>query len=161
MCGFAGMLTSREMTRDALTAHAARMTAPIAHRGPDDAGVWVDEQAGVAFGFRRLAILDLSPHGHQPMHSPSGRFVTLFNGEVYNFTDLRRQLEQHGFRFRGTSDTEIILAAFEQWGIHEAVTRFVGMFAIAVWDADEPAALARSRSPWKEAPVRVLRSPAW
>src|SRR5688500_18394733 len=115
MCGFAGLLTSTEMTRDELMAHAARMTAPIAHRGPDDDGLWVDPDAGVAFGFRRLAILDLSPQGHQPMHSPSGRFVTLFDGEVYNFKELRHRLEQHGFRFLGGSDTEIILAAFEQW----------------------------------------------
>jgi asparagine synthase (glutamine-hydrolysing) len=146
MCGFAGLLTSTEMTRDALMAHAARMTAPIAHRGPDDDGLWVDPRAGVALGFRRLAILDLSPQGHQPMHSPSGRFVTLFNGEVYNFKDLRHRLEQHGFRFRGGSDTEIILAAFEQWGIREAVTRFVGMFAIAVWDtATRELSLIRDR----------------
>jgi asparagine synthase (glutamine-hydrolysing) len=146
MCGFAGLLTSTEMTRDELMAHAARMTAPIAHRGPDDDGLWVDPDAGVAFGFRRLAILDLSPQGHQPMHSPSGRFVTLFNGEVYNFKELRHRLEQHGFRFRGGSDTEIILAAFEQWGIKEAVTRFVGMFAIAVWDtATRELSLIRDR----------------
>ena len=134
MCGFAGLLTSNVTSRDDLTRQVARMTAPIAHRGPDDEGIWVDEQAGVALGFRRLAILDLSPHGHQPMRSASGRFVVLFNGEVYNFTDLRHDLEQHGHAFRGHSDTEVVLAAFEQWGIREALTRFVGMFAIAVWD---------------------------
>lgn len=146
MCGFAGLLTSTDMTRAELMAHASAMTAPIVHRGPDDDGVWVDEHAGVAFGFRRLAILDLSPHGHQPMHSPSGRFVSLFNGEVYNFKELRRQLEQYGFRFRGGSDTEIVLAAFEQWGIREAVKRFVGMFAIAIWDsATRELSLVRDR----------------
>jgi asparagine synthase (glutamine-hydrolysing) len=146
MCGFAGLLTSSDMTRDALTTHAARMSTPLIHRGPDDAGTWVDERAGVAFGFRRLAILDLSPLGHQPMYSASGRFVALFNGEVYNFKELRRQLEQHGFHFRGSSDTEIVLAAFEHWGIHEALTRFVGMFAIAVWDtASRQLSLIRDR----------------
>src|SRR5687768_8805943 len=134
MCGFAGFWTSPLMPKEDLTRHAERMTAPITHRGPDDAGVWVDEQAGVAFGFRRLAIVDLSPHGHQPMHSASGRFVVLFNGEVYNFRDLRHELEQHGHQFRGGSDTEVVLAAFEQWGIRPALTRFIGMFAIAIWD---------------------------
>ena len=135
MCGFAGILTTAGFDRDELTDHAARMIGPIAHRGPDDSGVWVDAHAGVALGFRRLAIIDLSEHGHQPMWSPSGRFVMVFNGEVYNFRDLRHELEQHGHRFRGQSDTELILAAFEQWGIRDAVRRFVGMFAIAVWDA--------------------------
>jgi asparagine synthase (glutamine-hydrolysing) len=146
MCGFAGLLSTAGFTRDELVDHARRMIAPIAHRGPDDSGVWADEQAGIAFGFRRLAILDLSPHGHQPMRSPSGRFVIAFNGEVYNFGDLRHELESHGYGFLGHSDTEVILAAFEQWGIHEAVQRFVGMFAIAVWDAHRrELTLARDR----------------
>lgn len=136
MCGFAGLLSTAGYTGDELTNHARRMIAPIAHRGPDDSGIWADEQAGIAFGFRRLAIIDLSPNGHQPMRSPSGRFVIAFNGEVYNFSDLRRELEQHGHSFRGHSDTEVILAAFEQWGIRDAVRRLVGMFAMAVWDAD-------------------------
>jgi asparagine synthase (glutamine-hydrolysing) len=135
MCGFAGLLSTAGFTRDELADHAHRMIAPIEHRGPDEGGIWMDEQAGIAFGFRRLAILDLSRQGHQPMRSPSGRFVIVFNGEIYNFADLRRDLEQYGFGFRGQSDTEVILAAFEQWGIRRAVERFVGMFAIAVWDA--------------------------
>ena len=132
MCGIAGILTTGAYGADLLAERARRMIAPIAHRGPDDSGVWTDERAGVALGFRRLAILDLSPHGHQPMSSPSGRFVAVFNGEVYNFAELRRELEGCGFRFRGRSDTEVILAAFERWGIQEAVRRFVGMFAVAV-----------------------------
>ena len=136
MCGFAGILTTRGVAQAELEGHTRRMIGPIAHRGPDDSGVWADEGAGVAFGFRRLAILDLSPNGHQPMRSPSGRFVMVFNGEVYNFGDLRRELEPQGYRFRGHSDTEVMLAAFEQWGVREAVCRFVGMFAIAVWDAE-------------------------
>jgi len=136
MCGFAGILTSRGYRDDELREHARRMIGPIAHRGPDDSGVWADEQAGVAFGFQRLAILDLSPEGHQPMASPSGRFVAVFNGEVYNFGELRRELDACGFRFRGGSDTEVMLAAFERWGVREAVDRFAGMFAVAVWDSE-------------------------
>ena len=136
MCGFAGLLSASAFTSEQLEAHARRMTAPILHRGPDDSGTWADAHAGVAFGFRRLAILDLSVNGHQPMWSPSRRFVMVFNGEVYNFDELRDELERAGCRFRGSGDSEVILAAFDRWGIERAVRRFVGMFAIAVWDAD-------------------------
>jgi asparagine synthase (glutamine-hydrolysing) len=135
MCGFAGLLTREALSGEELAGHACRMIAPLAHRGPDDSGVWVDEHAGAALGFRRLAVVDLSPHGRQPMASPSGRFIAVFNGEVYNAVELRNELEPHGYRFRGHSDTEVILAAFERWGIRAAVRRFVGMFAMAVWDA--------------------------
>jgi asparagine synthase (glutamine-hydrolysing) len=110
------------------------MIRPLTHRGPDDEGVWVDEAAGVALGFRRLAILDLTPTGHQPMVSASGRFHLVFNGEIYNFRELRKQLEEHGHAFKGHSDTEVILAGFDQWGIQEAISRALGMFAMAVWD---------------------------
>jgi asparagine synthase (glutamine-hydrolysing) len=135
MCGFAGFLTATPFAPEALLEHAQRMAATLVHRGPDDGGAWADAASGVALGFRRLAILDLSPNGHQPMHSPSGRFTAVFNGEVYNFRDLRRELEDHGFAFRGGSDTEVLLAAFEWWGIREALRRVLGMFAIGVWDA--------------------------
>ena len=134
MCGFAGILAARSSAARDLTHDVARMIRPLTHRGPDDEGVWVDEAAGIALGFRRLAIIDLSPSGHQPMTSASGRFHLVFNGEIYNFCELRQQLEGLGHRFRGHSDTEVILAAFEQWGIREAITRAVGMFAMAVWD---------------------------
>lgn len=146
MCGFAGILTRSAPDDDALGAAVGAMTAPLAHRGPDDRGSWTDAEAGIALGFRRLAIQDLSVLGHQPMRSASGRFTVAFNGEVYNFARLRVELEAHGARFRGHSDTEVMLAAFERWGVADATRRFVGMFAFAVWDARERTlSLARDR----------------
>jgi len=134
MCGVAGVFASGGRTAAELERIALRMSGAIAHRGPDDNGVWVDATAGIALGFRRLAIVDLSAQGHQPMRSASGRYMMIFNGEVYNHRVLRRELESSGCTFRGHSDTEVILAAFERWGIERAVRRFIGMFAIAVWD---------------------------
>ena len=134
MCGVAGFFWTRNRERGEMQAIVSRMTDAIAHRGPDDSGVWVDPAAGIALGFRRLAIVDLSAQGHQPMRSASGRYIIIFNGEVYNHRSLRRELESSGCSFRGHSDTEVILAAFDQWGIERAVRRFIGMFAIAVWD---------------------------
>src|ERR1700680_1323520 len=135
MCGFAGIVTTASLRREALESIAETMSAPIAHRGPDDKGCWTDPGAGVAFGFRRLAIIDLSAQGHQPMKSASGRYTLVFNGEIYNYEELRRPLEAEGWRFNGHSDTEVMCAAFERWGIDAAVRKFIGMFAIAVWDA--------------------------
>jgi asparagine synthase (glutamine-hydrolysing) len=134
MCGIAGMVTAQRLDRALLQ----RMGDIIAHRGPDDEGVWLDEQAGVGFAHRRLSIVDLSPHGHQPMLSADGRFVLNYNGEVYNHGDIRRELEGAGLGpeggWRGHSDTETILQAIAAWGLDEAVGRFVGMFAFALWD---------------------------
>src|SRR5690606_38891295 len=106
------------------------------HRGPDDAGVWVEAHAGLAFGHRRLAVLDLSPAGRQPMVSPSGRFVIVFNGEIYNYGSLRQALDVQGYpvSWQGHSDTETLLACFEAWGIEATLKRCVGMFAFALWD---------------------------
>ena len=140
MCGIAGFWAEGGLDRRADDVLRG-MTDPLRHRGPDDAGCWCDAGAGVGLGHRRLSILDLSPEGHQPMVSRSGRYVIVFNGEVYNFAELRRELEDAagpgGLPFRGHSDTEVMLAAIEAWGLDAAVRRFVGMFAFALWDRRE------------------------
>jgi asparagine synthase (glutamine-hydrolysing) len=147
MCGLTGFFQLKNpMTEEQLRSVVTRMAETLRHRGPDDHGEWIDARQGVALGFRRLAILDLSAEGHQPMASASGRYVIVFNGEIYNFSDLRRELEARGNRFRGHSDTEVALASFERWGVVQAVTRFNGMFAMAVWDqVDRVLHLVRDR----------------
>jgi asparagine synthase (glutamine-hydrolysing) len=120
-----------------LRARALAMAAALSHRGPDDSGAWVDEVCGVALGHRRLSIIDLSPLGHQPMTSESGRFVVSYNGEIYNYRELRAELEASGARMPGQSDTTVLLAAVERWGFEQALKRFNGMFAIALWDREE------------------------
>lgn len=137
MCGFAGVFSKSSPRENDLVARVGQMAATLVHRGPDDSGTWVDAEAGVAFGFRRLAIIDLSELGHQPMHSVTHRFTIMFNGEVYNFAELRAELLRSGCTFRGHSDTEVILAAFERWGVQAATQRFIGMFAIALWDREK------------------------
>ncbi|UXZ99286.1 asparagine synthase (glutamine-hydrolyzing) [Pseudomonas phytophila] len=148
MCGIAGQLRLGQSTDVSLLDECTRMANAILHRGPDDHGVWVEPSAGVGLAHRRLAIVDLSPAGHQPMASTSGRYVMVFNGEIYNHVDLRRQLEKNGFlpAWRGHSDTETLLAAFDAWGVEQALKQCVGMFAIALWDLDKKElVLARDR----------------
>lgn len=149
MCGLAGFLQANGFDSGQACALAMQMGERIAHRGPDDGGVWVDADAGIALAHRRLSILDLSPAGHQPMVSPSGRYVIVFNGEIYNHLEIRRELTDfspssqdggaggllgEGKYWRGHSDTETLLAGFDTLGIEATVKKSIGMFAFAVWD---------------------------
>jgi len=145
MCGIIGVLDKRSGD---LRTTLEPMVRALYHRGPDASGVWVDPRLGIGFGHARLSIIDLSEEGKQPMMSASGRYVLTFNGEVYNFSELRIELEQRGHTFRGHSDTEVMLAAFEEWGIEKSVIRFGGMFgigpnALSLWPET---GLERSRS---------------
>jgi asparagine synthase (glutamine-hydrolysing) len=135
MCGIIGFWERRGCRcADELEQTARTMAASLSHRGPDDQGVWTDPYTGLALGHRRLAILDLSPQGHQPMESTDGRFVLVFNGEIYNFANLKHALEQAGHSFRGHSDTEVMVEAFSEWGLVPTLRRAVGMFAFGLWD---------------------------
>ncbi len=148
MCGIAGFRSiGAQLAPDSLRRIAQAMTATLAHRGPDDADLWIDAEAGLALGHRRLSIIDLSAAGRQPMASACGRYVITYNGEIYNFRELRAELEQHGHAFRGHSDTEVLLAALVQWGVVEALGRLNGMFAFALWDRQQRRlTLARDRA---------------
>lgn len=149
MCGITGYLAE---PAGSIVAEGrpllARMTDALQHRGPDDEGHWVDAESGIALGHRRLAIVDLSPAGHQPMSSTSGKYQIVFNGEIYNHMTLRQQLADQGYLYawRGHSDTETLLAAIEVWGLEETLKRCVGMFAIALWDREhQHLTIARDR----------------
>ena len=132
MCGIAGLLTNGRVDPGTV----GRMTDAVSHRGPDDQGIWIDEEAGIALGHRRLAVVDLSAAGHQPMASADGRFILIFNGEIYNHRDLRCEFEAaFGARqWRGTSDTETFVEGIAHWGLDETLRRSVGMYAFGLWD---------------------------
>jgi asparagine synthase (glutamine-hydrolysing) len=137
MCGIAGALSLRRRPAEEVAAELARMAEAIKHRGPDDQGVWYDTDAGVGFSHRRLAIIDLSPLGHQPMTSASGRYTITYNGEIYNYQAVRKELLANGISFKGSSDTEVLLSAIERWGLLGALTRSDGMFAFGLWDREQ------------------------
>src|SRR5262245_16494261 len=130
MSGIAG-IRSASVDTDYPRLTAAGMTRRLAHRGPDDSGVWADVWHGVALGHRRLAVIDPSPSGHQPMVSPSGRYAITYNGEIYNYKELARDLSPST---PSTSDTAVLLACFDEWGIDETLSRLNGMFALGLWD---------------------------
>src|SRR5436190_1735806 len=137
MCGFAGFLGGQWPEGEAgAIALLRRMNDTLIRRGPDSDGYWVDDETGIALGHRRLAIIDLSAAGAQPMESACARYMLAFNGEIYNHLQLREELERTGARpvFRGTSDTETLLAGFTRWGVRPTIERCVGMFAFALWD---------------------------
>ena len=148
MCGIAGFVGGEWSSKTETERTLATMAASIRHRGPDHTAVWLDAEAEVGFAHNRLAIIDVSPAGNQPMHSHSGRWVIVYNGEIYNHDELRKQLEGEGLApdWAGHSDTETLLAAIEAWGVRKALEASVGMFALALWDRRErQLLLARDR----------------
>ena len=166
MCGIAGFLDRRgNLTPERMRSVVTAMTDAIAHRGPDDSGFWADPAAGIALGQRRLSIIDLSAEGHQPMTSHGGDWIVVFNGGIYNFQELRKELEAEVAVSAGHSDTEIMLAAFEQWGVDAAMRRFNGMFAFALWNRRERTlCFCRDRLLSEEAALLWLgrrRAPVW
>jgi asparagine synthase (glutamine-hydrolysing) len=132
MCGIVGFIERGGLFP--LEKTIRDMTATLQHRGPDAQGIWIDDGIGIAFGHRRLSIVDLSPLGAQPMEGATSRFLIVFNGEIYNFKEIATELTKRGHHFRGSSDTEVLLAAFEEWGVVNSLSRLNGMFAFAVWD---------------------------
>jgi asparagine synthase (glutamine-hydrolysing) len=147
MCGIAGVFSRGPRESHATLAELERMGALLAHRGPDHQGCWTTPDVRLGLAHRRLSIIDLSPAGRQPMTSPSGRFEITFNGEIYNYVELAAALRGEGATFRTTSDTEVLLVAFERWGVEAALKRVAGMFAFGLWDnAQQRLYLARDRA---------------
>ncbi len=147
MCGIVGFVSTRDGFDGSEESEVLRMAKTLVHRGPDDLGTWVDSKAGVALGHSRLSIQDLSEAGHQPMVSRDGRFVLVFNGEIYNHLELRNEIERlTSVDWRGHSDTETLLLGVELFGLEKSLRKAVGMFALAVWDREEHRlTLARDR----------------
>lgn len=147
MCGIAGFWRAEGGDSEVLSGWATQMAESLVHRGPDDSGIWVDPAVGMGMGFRRLAIQDLSAAGKQPMASPCGRLIMVFNGEIYNFRELARELADHGARFMGHSDSEVLITAISRWGLETTLERINGMFAFALWDKETHSlSLARDRA---------------
>jgi asparagine synthase (glutamine-hydrolysing) len=136
MCGIVGVYTYGNVGLPLEAETLVRMRDTMDHRGPDDAGIYISPDGKLGLGHRRLSILDLSSLGHQPMATPDGRYWIAFNGEIYNFRELRAELESNGHRFRSTSDTEVLLALYAEYG-PKMLHRLRGMFALAIWDARE------------------------
>jgi asparagine synthase (glutamine-hydrolysing) len=130
MCGILGIVSSSPLDRSRLSA----MNETLEHRGPDDAGIWISEDQRQGLAHRRLSILDLSPLGRNPMHWDEGRLRITYNGEIYNFQELRHELEACGYKFKSNTDTEVVLAAYDRWGVH-CLRRLIGMFAFGIWDS--------------------------
>ena len=138
MCGIAGILTNKQfLSKDQATSLIESMTFALKHRGPDHGGIWIDPEGTISFGHRRLSIIDLSPAGNQPMHSSCQRYCIVYNGEVYNSAELKEELKSLGKKFKGHSDTEVIIEACSIWGVRETVNRLIGMFAFALWDKEK------------------------
>ena len=146
MCAIAGFSSNKLVAGQQVAATAAALGV-MRHRGPDDTGIWKSDAENLVLGHNRLSVLDLSSAGHQPMVSQDSRYVITFNGEIYNFRDLRKQLEAKGAHFLGHSDTEILLAAIFTWGVVGALQSLTGMFAMGIWDQqDRQLWLARDRA---------------
>ncbi|WEJ18120.1 asparagine synthase (glutamine-hydrolyzing) (plasmid) [Sinorhizobium sp. K101] len=159
MCGIAGLIDYTQQGGYELARTLTRITDALAHRGPDASATWLDREGRVGLGHRRLSIIDLSPAGAQPMHSSSGRYSIVFNGEIYGFLSLRSELEERGSRFRGHSDTEVLLEAIETYGVESALRRCNGMFAFALYDsAARQIIFARDRIGKKPLYIGVSRS---
>jgi asparagine synthase (glutamine-hydrolysing) len=137
MCGITGFLSAEAGENEPRRTHLLRMTSALKHRGPNAEGNWQSADGRVNFGHRRLSIIDLSASGSQPMTTPDGRFTLSYNGEIYNYQALRTELVALGYRFNGSSDTEVLLYALERWGVERALARLNGMFAFSLWDARE------------------------
>src|ERR1700740_199166 len=144
MCGVGGFLVARTAaTRNEVEARLWGMIATLRHRGPDDEGVWTDGRAGLAHA--RLSVIDLSPAGHQPMPSADETVWISYNGEIYNFAEIREELRSRGYRFRSRTDTEVIVNGWHAWG-PKIFSRLRGMFALAIWDRrSQQLILARDR----------------
>jgi asparagine synthase (glutamine-hydrolysing) len=159
MCGIAGWVSRSQAVSSATLLHTVSTMAEVLHhRGPDGRGAWCDEEAGVALGHTRLAVIDLSESGKQPMRSRDERYVLNYNGEIYNFRELRAQLQVEGTHFRGHCDTEVLLEAIAAWGLDVTLARSNGMFAFALWDARERR-LTLARDRLGEKPLYYFASP--